>query len=97
MDWTLEEKKSQSGVPENSYLNDLVVSEYYKEFFNALSSKDFDKQLNKGIKILAEAIKKTSPEKKEFYTDALSSIIEFYIENKIEKELDESFLKILNL
>lgn len=77
-----------------SYLNDPIIQNFYNDYFDRISSKELDKEFNKDILTLVNTLKKVHGPNQSAFIQALSGLIEFYIERKVEKEIDESFMKI---
>ncbi|MGF1670347.1 MAG: hypothetical protein ACFCU6_07860, partial [Balneolaceae bacterium] len=76
---------------------DDIVYSYYSDHFDNLSSKELDQEFRKDLKTLTKALSKLSHKEKEAFINVFSKVIEFYLNQKIEKEIDSSFIKILNL
>ena len=81
----------------NYYSNfkDEILSEYYNNYFERLSSRQLDKEFNRDLSILIKSLKKLSQEERSIVVNSISKLIEFYIETKIEKDLNKSFRTIL--
>lgn len=77
------------------YLNDSIIQDYYLNYYQNLSLKELDKEFNKDISILTKAMSKLPDSERKMFVEVLSRFIEFYIENKIEKEIENSLFKIL--
>ena len=77
-----------------STFRDEILSEYYVQYFNSLTSKEFDKEFNRDLSALVKSLNKLPQEDRNALIGALSKLIEFYVENKVEKELDHSFKRI---
>lgn len=77
-----------------STFRDEILSEYYAQYFNSLTSKEFDKEFNRDLSALVKSLNKLPQEDRNALIGALSKLIEFYVENKVEKELDHSFKRI---
>lgn len=77
------------------YWNDNLIQDYYINYYQNLSAKELDKEFNKDIRTLTKALSKLPDSERKAFIDVLSVVIEFYLENKIEKEIDHSLFKIL--
>lgn len=77
------------------YWNDNLIQDYYFNYYQNLSVKELDKEFNKDIRTLTKALSKLPVSERKAFIEILSRIIEFYLENKIEKEIDNSLFKIL--
>ncbi len=62
-----------------------------------MSSKELDKEFSKDIKYLTGILNDMSDSERKSFIEVLSKYIEFYIDNKVEKEIDNSLFKILNI
>jgi len=87
--------KLSDSLPMKYWSDDLVYLHYLDHFDN-LSSKELDQELRKDIKTLTIALSKLTDEDKDAFINVLSNLIDFYLNQKIEKEIDSSFSKILN-
>lgn len=77
------------------YLNDNMIQDYYVNYYQNLTLKELDKEFNRDISILAKTLSKLPDSERKKFVEFLSRFIEFYIENKIEKEIDNSLFQIL--
>lgn len=77
------------------YVYDHMIQDYYIDYYQNLSSKELDKEFNKDILTLTKALSKLPESERKNLIEILSNLIEFYIENKIEKELNNSIFKIM--
>lgn len=77
------------------YWNDSLIRDYYINYYQNLSIKELDEEFNMDIRKLTKALSKLPDSERKAFVDVLYRIIEFYLENKIEKEIDRSFSKIL--
>jgi len=78
-----------------SYLYDDLISNYYKDHFYTTSSKQLDSDFNRDMKMLTKVLSEISESDRKAFIHLFSKVLEFYIENKLEKEIDQSFYKIL--
>jgi hypothetical protein len=88
-------KNSKSNI--SRYWEDSLFDEFYYDYFDEMSSKELDKEFSKDIKYLSEILKKLSDSERKAFIEVLSKYIEFYIDHKVEKEIDNSLFKILNI
>ena len=72
-----------------------MIEDYYLGYYKDLSSKQLDKEFNENIRSLTQALSKLPNSERKAFIEVLSRCIEFYMENKVEKEIDQSFFKIL--
>lgn len=91
---TKEKIYSNKGL--NIYWDD-IISNYYLEEFKNISSKELDNEFNNSLKTLTKCLVKSNTQDKKYLVDLFAKLIEFYIENKIEKEISDSFSQLLNL
>lgn len=84
----------QSEVKKRDYTDDVLIKHYYSQYFQNLTSKELDKNFNKDILSLTKALSKLPKEERSTLIKALSRIVEFYVESKVEKEIDLSFSKL---
>lgn len=80
----------------NIYWDD-IVSNYHLEQFKNIGSKELDNEFNNSLKSLAKCPTQLSVQEKRYFVDVLAKLIEFYIENKIEKEMRDSFSALLKV
>jgi len=76
---------------------DDIVSNYYLEKFKNLSIKELDNEFNNSLKTLTKYLTKLNDQEKQYFVDLFARVIEFYIENKVEKEISNSFSTLLKL
>jgi len=74
-----------------SNFRDELSFEYYKDYFERLSSRQLDREFNKDLSMMIKSLKMLPQEERKVFAGIISKLIEFYIENKIEKELEKSF------
>ena len=79
----------------NSIWSDELITTYYSNYFDNISSKQLEKEFNSDILKLVKTLSKLSENDRKALIDTLARVIEFYIENKVEKEIEFSFHKIL--
>jgi len=77
------------------YLDDNLIQDYYLNYYQNLSMRELDEEFDNDIRILTKALIKLPDSEKKNFIGVFSRLIEFYVENKIEKEIDYSLLKIL--
>lgn len=86
------EKKS----PQNLRIwNDDIFLDYYCNYYDEITSKELDADFNHELKVLVQAMNKLNDPEKKALINLLSKVIEHYLNQKIDKELDFSFKKIL--
>ena len=78
-----------------NYWNDDIFSNYYANYYNSLTSKELDKDFNMELKSLSSAMKQMNENERKVFINLLTSVVEHYIEQKIDKELESSFQNIL--
>ena len=86
------ESDTRSGIWEDS-----IIQDYYINYYKNLSSRELDREFNEDILTLTRAYSKLPDSQREAFIEVLSRIIEFYMENKLEKEIDLSLHKILKI
>lgn len=74
-----------------SRFKDELLFDYYNNYFDHLSSRQLDKEFNKDLSIMIKSLKKLSQEERSIFVNSISRLIAFYLESKMEKELDKSF------
>ena len=79
------------------YWNDSMIQDYYTDFYNSLSSKELDREFNEDLTVLTKHLNKIPDSQRKAFIDILSRYFEFYFESKIEKEINNSFFKILDV
>ncbi len=78
----------------NFYLDNIVYN-YYLEKIKSVNSRELDSEFNNLFKTLVKCLVKADNKQKTYFIDLLARLIEFYIENRIEKEINSSFSKLL--
>lgn len=89
------DKRKDMTINSSSFWADEIFQNYYLSHFNSMSSKQLDIEFSKELNMLVKALKKLPDSERKSVIEALSKVIEFYIENKVEKELEFSINKIL--
>ncbi len=89
--------ETQSKAINKSIWSDELLTSYYHSYFNNLTSKQLDREFNNDISLLVKVLSKLSEEDRTRLIDTLSYLIEFYVENKVEKEMNLSFQQLLKL
>lgn len=79
------------------YWNDSMIQDFYLDYYQNMNSKELDQEFSKDLKTLTKTLGKLPSSERKAFIDVLSRVIEFYLDNKIEKEIDRLFLKILKL
>lgn len=75
--------------------NDDIFVDYYNNYYNDLNSKELDKDFSHELNVLVKALGKLNDSEKKALINLLAKVIEHYLEQKIDKEIDYSFKKIL--
>lgn len=91
----LQNKESKSETMK--FWQDNLRHEPYIDYYNDLTSKELDQEFRKDIKSIAKILGELSESKKIAFINFLSNYIEFYIDQKLEKEIDSSLNKILKI
>lgn len=86
---------SPSKTSSNAIWRDELITTYYSNYFETLNSKQLDKEFNSDILKLVRTLSKLPENERKALVEVLARVIEFYIENKIEKEIEFSFHKLL--
>lgn len=94
MELTLNKNKELTTPKKTDYWNDSLIQDFYINYYQNLNSKELDREFNKDIKLMADALSKLPSSERKAFIQVLSGFIEFYLENKIEREIDSLF-KIL--
>ena len=97
MELTLNNNKMSAKTEANifGYWNDSLIHEYYIDYYKDLSSKELDVEFRKDITSLSKVLSKLSENERKLFIDLLSKYVEFYISQKVEKELDKSIMQFL--
>lgn len=69
--------------------------DFYLDYYQNLSSKELDEEFNRDIELLTRVLSKLPVSDRKAFAQLLSKFIEFYLENKVEKEIDSFLFKIL--
>lgn len=92
---SIDRPKNHSKLSDQSIWGDKVIAAYYSNYFNNLTSKQLDREFNNNILALIKTLNNLSGNSRQQLIDILAREIEFYLKNKIEKELELSFDKLL--
>lgn len=95
MELTFDKNKDLSTKKKSEYWNDSLIEDFYLNYYHNLNSKELDREFNKDIKMLTDSLVKLPASERKAFIQVLSRFIEFYLENKIEREIDDSLFKIL--
>ncbi len=95
MELAFNKGKNLASVEEAKYWDDILIQDFYLNYYQNLNSRELDKELNKDIKLLTDVLRKLPVSNRKGFILVLSKLIEFYLETKIEKEIDNSLFKIL--
>ena len=74
-----------------------ILNDSHSEKITSLSLKELDKQFSKDLATLAKALSNTPVNKRTELADFISIVVSYYIEQKVEKELDNFFSKIMTV
>ncbi len=91
----VENKKDTTFLNKRNILKNELMTDYYIDYYNAMSSGELDKHFVSDIKMLSKVFNRLSDSQKKSFYKLFANIIEFYLKNKIEKEINNSFIKIL--
>lgn len=98
IEYLVKNKQSKESKSETlKYWQDNLIHEFYIDYYNDLTSKELDQEFRKDIKDITKILSKLSDSERKVFVDFLSNFIEFYIDQKVEKEIDSSLYKILKL
>lgn len=92
---TLEIQKHKKSSDYMRIWEDDLFGNYYENYYNDISSKQLDKEFNKELNSLVKTLNKLDANERKVFIDFLSKFIEFYLEQKIDKEIELSINKIL--
>ena len=93
-------KKDFLSIPKKKKENiwdDFIIQEYYSDYFNELSSKELDSEFRKELSVLVKSLSKLNESERKAMINILADVINFYIENKVNKELENSFSHIFKM
>lgn len=79
------------------YWDDILIFDYFNNYYETLSQKKLDTNFKNDLKILTNVLKKLSQNERKTFVKLFADILEFYINQKIEKDIDTSFKKILKI
>jgi len=91
------EKKDFSEISKkkkSSFWNDYLIQEYYSEYFEKLNSRELDSEFRNELGVLVKSLSKLNDSERKAMINVLAEVINFYIENKVNKELNKSFSNI---
>ena len=96
----MEQKVANKNQNENKsnilkYWQDDLIHDYYINYYNNLSTKQLDLEFKKDIRNITNVLGKLSDSERKVFINFLSRLIEFYLNQKIEKEIDSSLSKLL--
>ncbi len=78
-----------------SYLTNDLIQDYYMNFYNNLTAKEQDELFSNDIRMLVGVLNKLPESKRKSFIQLFANLVEFYLENKIENEINESIFKVL--
>lgn len=87
--------ETPSKTSHNSIWSDELITAYYSNYYENISSKQLDREFNSDIIKLVKTFSKLPDNERKAIINALARVIEFYVENKVEKEIEFSFHKLL--
>ncbi len=76
--------------------NDLLLQNYYTEYFDNLTEKELDDEFTDDLRVLTKSLNKLPDSKRKAFINILSRYIEFYIDKKIEKQINSALKRILD-
>jgi len=80
----------------NSFWTDELFHRHYSSYYEKLTPRQLDDEFFKDMNMLVNILNKLPKNERKIFIETFSQTIELYIENKIEKEIDFSFHKMLN-
>jgi hypothetical protein len=86
-------QKSMSNL---DFWKESMFQDFYIDYYQNLSSNELDREFNQNLQTLTRTLSKLSDSDRKAFIGLYSRFIEFYLENKIEKEINNAFNKILN-
>ena len=86
-------QKSKSNI---DFWKDSMFQDFYMDYYQNLSSSELDREFNQNLQTLTRVMSKLSDSDRKAFMGVYSRFLEFYLENKIEKEMSNAFYKILN-
>ncbi len=88
----IEGKKNKSKAIQ--FWSDQIFTDYYNTYYNTLTLKGLDKEFNTELNSLIKVMGRLSESEKKAFINLLAKVIEHYLEQKIDKEIDYSFQKL---
>jgi hypothetical protein len=79
----------------NHPLNHEFKGDNYVPYFENLSSKELDTEFSKDLKALSAVLSKLSEKDRKYMIVVISRLIDLYIKNKVEKEIESSIIKLI--
>lgn len=84
--------KAAKNKPKNlQFWGDQIFIDYYDNYYNSLTTKELDRDFNNRINSLVKVMGRLNDEEKKAFTNVMAIVIEHYLEQKIDKEIDYSF------
>lgn len=77
-----------------SIWSDYLIQEYYSDYYDELTSKQLDSEFRNEIRTLVKSMSKLNEYERKEMIKVLSEVINFYVENKVNKELENSLSNI---
>lgn len=90
----LVKKDSKPLSKKQSIWNEYLLQEYYSDYYSELSSKQLDSEFRNELKVLGKSMSKLNDDEKKEMIKVIADVINFYVENKVNKELENSFSNI---
>jgi len=92
---TVQEKDNRIRASKGHYFwEDELFQDYYQDYFDSLSTFELDQEFRNDLKILSKSLSKLSDSEKKAFINIISTFVQFYLEQKIEREVDSSFKKV---
>ncbi|MGB0949101.1 MAG: hypothetical protein ACPG7E_02870 [Marinirhabdus sp.] len=82
------------GSKKYSHWNSAFVHEHFLDHYNNLTNKELDSEFKKELCVLAKSLCKLDKTERKAMVDVLANVIAFYLENKVNKEIEDSFSRI---
>jgi hypothetical protein len=78
-------------------IDESLAEEFFARYYQSLDSKELDREFNKDLKTLTNLLTQFPDSYRKILIDIMAGYIEFYMENKIEREIEDSFFNIIKL
>ncbi len=93
----IDKSKHKKKLARSNQINDSFNQYYYLNYYSDLSTKELDLEFRRDMIILTKTLSKLKDSERKIFISVLSKYIEQYINQKVEKEIDFSFMKIFKL